>query len=189
MPPCWQCSDSGYEWWLEQAAWRAWSFPWPGPDILAILGPGRAAQLLQHTAQTRNQYPTTARPPPQPGRELESRRSYRYRATTHFTHKRNFVWPLTAAGCCVWCGWWHCPWSPAGRGWQLCPVRGAGRRGAAASCGPGGWRQERRGDQKYLSGEMARDGDGGAAGTLHQGSGGQCAARTLIILHTFYNSE
>ena len=65
------------------------------------------------------------------------------------------------------------------------PAGAARQPRAAAGC----WRQERRGDQKYLSGEMARDGDGGAAGTLHQGGGGQCAARTLIILHTFYNSE
>ena len=66
---------------------------------------------------------------------------------------------------------------------------GAARQPRAAA---GGWRQERRGDQKYLSGEMARDGDGGAAGTLHQGSGGQCAAQhhdTDYIIYTLFTIQ
>ena len=114
---------------------------------------------------------------------------------SHHTFYRQDKFSLTASNCtgssCVWCGWRHWSWppAPAGSCALLQPrARGAGRRGAAASCGPGCWRQERRGDQKYLSerdGERwSRRGRGDIAPRSHQ-PGQQW---TLIILHTFYNS-
>ena len=157
-----------------------------------------AAQLLHHTARTRNQYPSTARPPPpQPGRE--SRRSYRYRATTHFTDKTNLVWPQATA--------------------LAPPVSGVGvdtgpgprpRQAAAPCCSPvlavpaGAARQpraalaagDRRGEvtKNIWAREMARDGVGGAAGTLHhaatsQGSSGHWLYYTLFTIREKWKED
>ena len=170
---------------LSLAGSRHPCYPWPRPPCRPAAAAHRPDQksISHHGQAAAAAAGERAREPPELSIQSHD---------TFYTQEK-FCLTTDCSGACVWCGWWHCPWSPlaaAGSCALLQPrVRGAGRRGAAASCGPGGWRQERRGDQKYLSGEMARDGDGGAAGTLHQGSGGQCAARTLIILHTFYNSE
>ena len=161
---------------LSLAGSRHPCYPWPRPPCRPAAAPHRPDQKsISHHGQAAAG--ERAREPPE--LSIQSR-------DTFYTQEK-FCLTTDCRGACVWCGWWHCPWSllaAAGSCALLQPrVRGAGRRGAAASCGPGGWRQERRGDQKYLSGEMARDGDGGAAGTLHQDSVHHSTTDTDYITH------